>query len=288
MHYLAINQRQIIRAVGLGVALLFLVLMFAATANAQQGGPRAPMGVEGFTSPYRVLQIGAPEPGIVEELLVREGDAVRKGDVLARLDTDVHLMLLAIAKKSMELEGKLMASRAELSLRERRLATIDRLHSEGHARREEYERAVADRDIAAGNVLSAEEQLLLKKLEHDKIVAQIERRNVRAPLDGFVTSLLKQVGEFAAPNDPELLVLVQLDPLLAEFAVAWSQAKQLKVGDEVTVLFDESNQRVRGKVEFVSPLTDAESGTVTVKVRLANPDGRLRSGDHCTLQLSGK
>lgn len=242
-------------------------------------------GIEGFTTPYRVLQIGAPEAGIVEEMLVREGDKVQQGDVLAKLDCDVHLALLAIAEKSMQLEGQLQSANAEMSHRQRRLALIRRLDKTGHARPEELERAKADFDIAKGNVLSAQEQLIVKQLEYEKIMAQIKRRSVRAPLDGVVTTLLKQSGEFAAPNDPQLLVLVQLDPLLAEFSVPWDSASQMKVDDTVTVVFDGSNAKITGKVEFISPLTDAESGTVLTKVRLNNTNSTLRSGDRCRLRL---
>ncbi len=172
-----------------------------------------------------------------------------------------------------------------MALRARRLELIQRLHRDDHAMPEELQRALADHDIAAGNVLSAQEQLVLKRLEYDKIMAQIERRSVRAPIDGVVTTLLKHEGELVAPHDPQLLVLVQLDPLLAEFAVPWSGAARLNVGDSVMVEFEESQQRVDGSVEFISPLTDAESGTVSVKVRLDNPQGSLRSGDRCRLRL---
>ncbi|MDH3718983.1 MAG: efflux RND transporter periplasmic adaptor subunit [Planctomycetota bacterium] len=281
MRHVAKPQTQKTRAAWPVAAVLPIVLLSVSRIQAE-----LPSGIEGFTAPYRVLQIGAPEAGIVEKVLVKEGDPVGKGDVLAKLDCDVHMALLAIARKSMELEGRLKSAEAELELRTRRLELIKRLHSGGHARPEELQRAVADHDIAAGNALSAQEQLVVKQLEYDKIMAQIERRSIRAPIDGVVTTLVKQEGEFAAPNDPQLLVLVQLDPLLGEFAVPWSDASKLTIGESVSVVFEESDHKVSGSVEFISPLTDAESGTVPVKVRLDNPDGALRSGDRCRLQLN--
>jgi RND family efflux transporter MFP subunit len=262
-------------------AILPLLLLGVSQSDAE-----TPSGIEGFTAPYRVLQIGAPEAGIVEQMIAAEGDKVRKGDVLAKLDCDVHMALLAIAEKSMQLEGQLKSATADLTHRQRRLDTIHRLDQAGHARPEEIQRARADLDIAKGNVLTAQEQLIIKQLEYDKIMAQIKRRSILAPLDGVVTTLLKQTGEFAAPNDPNLLVLVQLDPLLAEFSVPWSSASQLNLKDTVTVVFDGSDVDIPGAIEFVSPLTDAESGTVLIKVRLDNSEGALRSGERCRLQLN--
>ena len=83
-------------------------------------------------------------------------------------------------------------------------------------------------------------------------------------------------------------MLVQLDPLIADFSVAWYDASKLQLGQTVNVQFTEGNQEVSGTIEFISPLTDAESGTVPVKVRLENADGDLRSGDRCILQLLAK
>ncbi len=241
--------------------------------------------VEGFTTPYRVLNIAAPDPGVVDELLVREGDRVRRGDVLARLDNEVHLALLAIAKAGMELKGRLTAAQAELAMRQTRHDKLVELNDEVHLRPEEIERSQSDLEIARGNALAAQEELLLKRLEYERIKAQINRRHIRAPIDGVVSTILKQQGEFAAANDPDLLVLVQLDPLYAEFAVPRSDVVRLRLDDTINVFFADVTEPARGTIEFISPLTDAESGTVHVKVKIPNSNDRYRSGDRCSLRL---
>jgi RND family efflux transporter MFP subunit len=242
--------------------------------------------VEGFTAPYRVLRIAAPEPGNLDELLVAEGDRVREGDVIARLDNEVHFALLAIAKASMELEGKLKASRAELAMRDRRLKKFKELEPKGHVRPEEIDRAAADVEIAKGNVMTAQEELLLNRLEYEKIKAQINRRHIRAPITGVVSTILKQQGEFAAANDSDVLILVQLNPLIAQFNIERSLVSGLRVGEHVQVVFEQTGQKARGAVEFVSPLTDAESGTVDVKIRIPNENNLYRSGERCLLKLA--
>jgi hypothetical protein len=54
----------------------------------------------------------------------------------------------------------------------------------------------------------------------------------------------------------------------------------------VALSLPESKRRAVGQVEFVSPVTDAESGTVRVKVLLKNTDGQYRSGVRCEIDLS--
>jgi RND family efflux transporter MFP subunit len=239
--------------------------------------------IEGFTEPYRTVNVGATEVGIVSEIKVREGDRITKGQTLATLDQDVHLALLAIAAASMDSTGRLDSAKAELDLRRVKLAKLEQLGARGHARQEEVERARADVAIAAANVRAVEEDLLIRRLEYDKIRAQHRRRTVRAPIDGIVAQVHKEVGEPIAPNDPQVLMLVQLTKLRATFSVPREDAAHVRVNNPVTIRFAPSNIEAKGVVEFVSPTIDAESGTVRIKVRIDNPSERYPSGARCTM-----
>jgi hypothetical protein len=68
----------------------------------------------------------------------------------------------------------------------------------------------------------------VKRLEHEKVQVQVQRRLIHAPLAGVISRVRKEVGEFVAPNDPHLIELVCLDPLMATFNVPSYLAKQLQ------------------------------------------------------------
>lgn len=248
--------------------------------------PAAAENYEGFTEPYRTINVAAAETGIIAELLVREGDRVQAGQPLARLDCEVQHALLAIAKQSMQAEGSLDAAIAELHLRRERFEKLESLRKEGHARQEEVDRARAEVEVAEAHVRSAREDLLNRKLEHEKIKVQLQRRTVRAPVTGIVTTLHKQIGEFVAPNNPDVLTVVELDPLLANFTIMSARISKLKLDQSLPVEFPASGLKTTGVVELIAPTTDAESGTVQIKLRLENPDGRFRSGERCRMLLA--
>ena len=241
--------------------------------------------LEGFTEPFRVVNVATTETGVVAKVLVREGDLVKKGQELATLDSDLHLTLLAIAAEQMKGVGRLQSAKSELELQQNRLEKLTLLREKGHARQEEVERTRADVAIARSHVLSIQEDLAVRKLEHEKASLQLARRTIRAPLDGVVTKTIKSEGEFVAPNDPVLVTISKLDPLLANFSVPSGQLAAIRVGWEVEVVIEASGKRVRGVVETISPVTDAGSGTVPIKVRLDNPRGLFRSGERCLLAI---
>lgn len=257
-----------------------LILLIAACA-----APAVAGDVEGFTEPYRTVNVGVTEVGIVAEMKVREGDLVRQGQALASLDQEVHLALLAIAEANMEIRGRLDSATAELDLNRDKLAKLTQLGLQGHARQEEVARARTNVAIAEANVRTVEEELLVRRLEYDKMTAQLQRRNITAPIDGVVIAIHKEVGEAVAPNDPQLVTLVQLTSLRATFSVPSPQSDGLQVGTNVPLRIGSQQTSVEGTVEFLSPTIDAESGTVRVKVRVENNDGRFRSGQRCRLEI---
>jgi RND family efflux transporter MFP subunit len=242
---------------------------------------------DGFTEPFREIDIASPEPGIIKQLAVREGEHVQTGQVLTTLDNEVHTALLAIAEQSKLAQGRLEALQAELSLRRDRVEKFEKLVELGHARQEEIEKARMELEIAVAQVKAAREDLLIKDLEYRKIKVQLDRRTIISPIDGVVTSLHKDVGEFVAPNAPEILTVVQLDPLLATFSILAPHAEKLRLDQAVKIRFPVSKRVMEGQVTFISPVTDAESGMVRVKVRVANPDGKARSGERCLIQFTG-
>ncbi len=241
--------------------------------------------VDGFTEPSKTVTVAAVETGTLTSVEVDEGDVVEQGQVLARLDDDVHRALLAIAQEGMSAQGQLKSAEAELTMRRQRLEKLQSLRSEGHARQEEVDRAAADLAIADAHLLSATEQQEIKRLEHEKVQVQLERRAIRAPIRGVVSQVYKEVGEFVTPTDPHVFEVVCLDPLMACFNVPSHLAARLTAEQTIPVYLEHADKWVDGQVALISPVTDAESGTVRVKVRVANGEGEYRSGEMCTLQF---
>jgi RND family efflux transporter MFP subunit len=249
-------------------------------------GSAVALELEGFTEPFRTIRVAADESGTVEDVFVREGQTVEADQPLARLNSDVHEALLAIAEQNAQAGGRLDAASADLQLKQNRLQKLRPLRLEGHARQEEVDRAAADVAVAEANVRTAQEELVTRHLEYEKIKTQIARRTVRSPVPGVVTTLHKEVGEFVAPNNPDLLTLVQVDRLLANFTLMGPQAEKLQLDQEITIEFS-SGSRTTGVVEFISPVTNAESGTVLVKLRIDNSAGGFRSGQRCKIRIGG-
>ncbi len=177
--------------------------------------------------------------------------------MLAKLDTAQHEAELDIAQSNTELQKSKVAKLVEIA-RSQRIA------------QDELERARTD--------------LKVREAELRKIEAVIAIRIMRSPVDGIVSEIKRDPSEAVSLASPHVLTVVQIDRLLVNLFLSPGRASRLKVGDQVNLTLGEAVQKAVGTVEFVSPVTDAASGTVRVKFVLDNAKGEYRSGT--TAQLA--
>ena len=239
-------------------------------------------GTPGFTEPERTVAVAAAETGILVELRVRPGDRVAAGAVLGRLDAAGLEEQKAIAEARAAATAARDAAVIEADLVRRRLAKFEAVGADQLGSRDELERARADAALADVRVRKAEEDAALATLDVARIAAALGRRTVRSPAAGTVVAVQREAGEAVSAADPVVAVLAKLDVLRAVFHPPAAVAARLRKGEAVAVRFAGIGV-VRGTVDFVSPVTDAESGTVRVEALLPNAAGRLRSGTACTL-----
>jgi RND family efflux transporter MFP subunit len=234
--------------------------------------------VTGVTEPVREVDLSFPEPGILRVLAVEEGDAVTVGQVLGSLDNRILEARLGIARIRAQSSAQLEAARAELQMRSRRLTQIEALASKRSANEDELAKARADQAAADAAVRLASEEREMMRMETALIEAQIEQRTLRSPIAGVVTRLYRDAGENVSQSDLVVLTLACLDPLEIVVHVETALARDLKAGQVLQVRERERGLPASASVVFISPVTEASSGTTRLRLRLPNPDGTHRSG----------
>ena len=253
------------------------------SALAQSSESRA----EAFVQPYKTVRIPATEVGTLTGFNVAEGDMVTHGQIVARLDDAILQAALAAARSAKDAKGNERAAKAELLMKERQLKSLEELRGRGNATQRELDRALADRELSEARLQTVREELEVRRFEHERILAQIEKRILRSPISGVVSEIVKEAGEFVAPTDPVVMTVVQLDPVKAEFSLAIEASKTVNVGDRVPLTVGISETPIEGFVEFKAPTADPKSGTVRVKVRIPNREGQILSGSTCQWDIEG-
>ena len=261
-----------------------IIMLFLGLVLSVLMGSVASAQVDGFTEPFRTIELSSDEAGALAKLRVEEGQTVSAGEVIASLDTRVQELQLEIASQAVERSSQLVAAKATLEKRRTVTNRLRELASKGHARDSELMRAELELSIAEAQVLSAKEEKAVHKIEKRRAQVLLDRRRIKSPFNGMIAKVHRQEGEFLSPLKPEIATLVQVDRLLARFMVPSSRVDQFEVGAPVEIEL-ENGRIVDGKVYRIGIVTDAQSGTVELKLVIENPNNEIRSGEICSLKI---
>ena len=240
---------------------------------------------EGFTEPRHDIMVAAAEIGRLDAVNVAVGDRVVAGQVIGQLEDALQAASVEIAELQAVMTGEWDAAKAEAELNRGRAGKLRKLASEGMARPDETQRAEADLQISLARQLAAEEQLRLRGLELKRYRLQLERRKIRSPMDGVISKVFHQAGEYVTPGEPAVVRLLVIDTIDAVFNVPVEDVAAIKPGTPVVIYLRSSAVTLDAHISVIAPDIDGESGTVEVRVQLDNGEGRLLVGDRCTLQL---
>jgi RND family efflux transporter MFP subunit len=218
------------------------------------------------TAEARTTALVASEvDGLVEALQGREGQTVRRGQVLVRLRTaDLELKLQAA-------EAGLREAAARLEQADADLERNRDLHDQGILSASQFGASRSERDAWQGRA----DQL---SAEIARIRLDIERSSVKAPFSGVVVAERCEVGEWVARGDP-VSELASLHDLEIRVEVPERYFSQLERGAEAQVSFAAlPGLELTGEVSTIIPSANAQARTFPLKVRLANPEGRIGVG----------
>jgi membrane fusion protein (multidrug efflux system) len=202
-------------------------------------------------------QIIARVSGVIESIFCEEGDVVKKGSELLRVDNAEY--------------------RLKLSEAEAKSATLQ----------DKYDRM---KDMWKSNLVSEEEFNSVKnELKGAKATEELARLNlsyarVTAPFSGHIVQRLVDVGQNVSLGTA-LFVIADFDPLLAKVHVPSKEFKKLKPDQPVELILDSSEEKLEGRIKLVSPIIDPASGTIKVTIEIPEYPESTRPGDFAEVKI---
>ncbi|WP_420125548.1 efflux RND transporter periplasmic adaptor subunit [Longimicrobium sp.] len=218
--------------------------------------------ITGTLEPLERAEVRARLEGDVDAVYVREGEAVRAGQLLAVFDGGDQ------AGNARSAAADVAAARSELSTAEWTLEQNQELHREG---------AIPERDVRVAQqaVAAARARLAAAQARSGTSRREVGDTRVVAPVSGVIERRTVNPGEHINRN-AALFTLVRGDVLELAAAVPERAAAAVQAGQSVR--FTADGTEFTGRVARISPSVDPGSRSVTVYVQVPNPDGRLRAG----------
>lgn len=248
------------------------ITVHAVTAASAGSGGAAGSGLDasGYVVARRMATLSAKILGRVTEVNFEEGQRVKSGDIVARLDDSNYAAVLHQAEATMRQAKAAMDNTAPIYNRYRALKEQGAISTDAvENQRLAYDNARTQYDVARAAVELAQTNL------RDTVV--------RAPFDGIVTVKVAQVGETVAPSAAGggqtrtgIVTVVDMNSLEVQVDVSENYIERVQVGAPVVIHLDAfPDWEIPGSVIAVIPTADQAKGTVQVRVAIKAKDARI-------------
>lgn len=234
----------------------------------------------------REVEVRARVSGIVLERVYREGEPVKAGQLLFRIDPAPYQAAVDEARAS------LVEEQAHLAQAERDEKRLGPLVEKKAVSRKEFDDAVSARESAAATVESAKARLRSAQLD-------LGYTRIVSPISGISGRAIRSEGSLVNTTSDSLMTNVsQSEPMWAIFSLSDREINAVRTALQAQgipesglkvdlVLPDGSRYDRQGAINFSGSLIDPETGTVESRAEFPNPEGRLLTGQFVRVSLAG-
>lgn len=262
------------------------------TAEVQRGELTVIVTATGTLAPLNQVDVGSEISGMIESIAVDFNDRVKRGQVLARINTDEQQARVVQAQAALEVaEARVLQANATVQETELKLKRCETLAQQGLCPPQDMESTRASRDRAIADKASTKAQVSQAKATLDAEQSRLTKAVIRSPIDGIVLKRAIESGQTVAASlqAPVLFTLAEsLHQMELHVAVDEADIGQVHTGQTATFTVDAYGDRTfPARITQVRLAPQTTGGVVSYETVLAldNKDLSLRPGMTATAQI---
>ena len=231
----------------------------------------------------QTVDVRSPVEGVIESLKVQRGDTVKKGQLIATLESGPERAALEVARSRATMQGEILSAQAKVDLAKKKWLRADELQKKNFVSANARDEAESEYRLATEQLRAARENQRLAQLDVKRAEQVVEERRIKSPVNGIVEEIMLRPGELMSSNQKDpIMRLLQVDPLNVELVLPVSQFGKIRRGQHAKVLPEQPvGGEYKARVEVVDRSIDAASGTFGVRLQLPNADGKIPAGVKC-------
>lgn len=244
------------------------------------------------------VNISAEISGEITDLPFKEGDEVKKGDLVVKIKPDAYYPQLKQQSASVKVqESNLKTQEVNLKKYQLELNRIKELNNKGLASTSDLETAQANVDMTLAQMNSIRAQINQQRAALSSVEYDLSKTTIYAPMSGTVTQLNNEKGEKVLGTSfnigSQILTISDLSKMEAQVEVGETDVSMISIGDTARIQVDAFTDQIFNGVvyEIANSATTKSSGTqeevvnFIVKIRIQNEGFDLRPGMSCTVDI---
>jgi RND family efflux transporter MFP subunit len=255
-----------------------------AVAPAANGDAGAVLQATGYVVARREATVSAQITGTLTEVLVEEGEHVKKDQILARLDDSGYRAALDAAKAQYAAaQAQVGQARAQLEQAQHDAKRLDSIAARGLVSKQQAEQARTQAVTAQATLLAAQKDVQAAAAQVASAQVNFDYCVVRAPFDGVITDKAAQVGEIVSPfsagggfTRTGVATIVDMDSLEVDVDVNEAYIGRVQPDMPVEAILDAyPDWRIPAHVIAIIPSADRSKATVKVRIAFDRKDPRI-------------
>lgn len=250
--------------------------------------------------------------GKVQEIYIKQGDMVKEGQILMRLDdtyvNDTLLQAEASYKSALSnlnqakerQSSSILQAEAQLELAEdsyeqaeKNLEDIKELYDDGRVNETQLDQAEtaflqADNNLkiardslekakSSSNIGALEAGLNQAELGLEQARRAVNDTKVLATISGQIASVMVEVGEMASQQQPVVQIINQ-NIVYVNLNVTENSLNNFREGERIDIYIPSLNKNITGEITFISPVANEQTLTFTIEIKISNKDRQLKAG----------
>jgi len=238
--------------------------------------------------PKQVLELRAPLEGLIDKVNADRGDYVRKGQVLAVLDSSVDEAQAEIARQRAAMRGAVHSAETRVEYATKKFGRTKDLQSKNFISDQARDEAATEKRLAEAELLDARDNRKLAELELKRQQEIIRLKSIRSPVDGVVTERVLNPGEFAEAGvgRKPIFKIAEIDTLYVEALLPVEAYGRVRTGMKIVVVPEiPQGARFTATLKVIDRVLDAASGTFGVRLELPNRGRKIPAGIRCKAEF---
>ncbi len=277
------------------------------TEAVKRGDISQTVSATGEISPSNLVTVGAQASGQIKKLYVTLGQQIKKGDLVAEIDSTTQTNALNTEKSKLETyQAKLVSAQIALNTAEKKYKREAALWKEEATSKENLESAQDTLAAAKATVAELKASINQTKISINTAESDLGYTRITAPMDGTVVAIPVEEGQTvnAVQSTPTIIQLANLQTMLNKMQIAEGDITKVKAGQDISfTILSEPDAPIKAKLDSVDPgLTTMSLGSYTsstdttsnaiyyyARALVPNPEGKLSIGmtTQNTIEISG-
>ena len=273
---IGMRWRVVVLLLATGLCVPFSPLAWSAQTTASQIGC--------IIEPEEVVDVGSPVVGVIQTI-VKRGDTVKKGQVIAVLKSEVDRSAVMVAQARAAADAEEKAALANYDFTRQKRVRSEELLKKEFISKQALDQAISEDEIARQKLAQAREQRRILAGEAAQARSRLEERTIRSPINGIVVERYLAAGERV--EEKPLVRVVTIDPLRVEAILPSAMFGSIPMASTARIVPESPNVApVTATVTLIDRVMDAASGTFRIRMRLLNPGGQIPAGLRCKAEFA--